>query len=97
MTSFFVFFAKDEAKTAKIYINGELYREISLELYTEYKITDRFTVSVTEKGIRVTESDCGDKICVSTGYLTKSGQAAVCVPNGIAIILSGEGEADVVT
>ena len=93
----FVFLAPKEAKTAKIYIDGELYREISLELYTEYKITEHFTVAVTEKGVKVTESDCKDKICVNTGYLTKSGQAAVCVPNGISVILSGEGEADVVT
>lgn len=54
-------------------------------------------MAVTEKGVKVTESDCKDKICVNTGYLTKSGQAAVCVPNGISVILSGEGEADVVT
>src|SRR5665647_1058659 len=31
------------------------------------------------------ESDCPDKVCINTGKLSKVGQYAACLPNGIVI------------
>lgn len=95
--SLFVFAQKENAKTARVFIDGELYREISLELYSEYNIDGRLTLTVDANGIRVSHSDCPDRICEKTGYISKSGQSIVCLPNGVSVTLSGEGEADVVT
>ena len=51
---------------------------------------------LAEKGrIRFLESNCRDKICVKTGYLTKKGDKAVCLPSKTVImILGNEGQAD---
>lgn len=31
--------------------------------------------------VRVSESDCPDKICMKTGFISLSAQSAVCLPN----------------
>lgn len=36
---------------------------------------------------RVMHSDCPDKICVNTGWLSESGQTAVCMPNRVTITI----------
>lgn len=35
----------------------------------------------------VLHSDCPDKICVNTGWLSESGQTAVCMPNRITVTI----------
>ena len=42
-------------------------------------------------GIRVTESDCPDGICVSMGRASKPGEMIVCVPAGVIITIKGGG------
>jgi hypothetical protein len=45
---------------------------------------------VAEKGrIRFEKSDCPDKLCVNTGWLTKKGDVAVCLPNRIIVKIEG--------
>lgn len=45
---------------------------------------------VAEKGrIRFEESNCPDKVCVNTGWLSKKGSVAVCLPNHIIIKIEG--------
>jgi hypothetical protein len=59
-----------------------------IEISKEYK-----QVVLIEKGrIRFEESECPDKICVNTGWLSHMGQTAVCVPNRTIIIIEGEPE-----
>ena len=36
---------------------------------------------------RVLHSNCPDQICVNTGWLTESGQTAVCMPNRVTVTL----------
>lgn len=44
-----------------------------------------------EKGrIRFLESDCPNKVCVKTGWLTKSGDKAVCIPSKVVIRIVGD-------
>ncbi len=50
-------------------------------------------VILAEKGrIRFTESDCRDKICVKTGWLTKTGDKAVCIPSKTVITIMGDNQ-----
>lgn len=39
---------------------------------------------------KMKEADCHDGVCVRTGVLTKSGQAAVCLPNKVVLKLVSE-------
>jgi hypothetical protein len=39
--------------------------------------------------IRFQSSGCPDKICVNSGWLSRAGQSAACVPAGVALRLVG--------
>lgn len=46
-----------------------------------------------EKGrIRFLESDCPNKICVKTGWLTRPGDKAVCLPSRVVINIVGDSD-----
>ena len=36
---------------------------------------------------RVMHSNCPDKVCVNTGWLSESGQTAVCMPNRVTVTI----------
>ena len=51
---------------------------------------DYNVVALAEKGrVRFEKSDCPDKLCVNTGWLTKKGDVAVCLPNRTIIKIEG--------
>ena len=78
-----------ENLTADIIADGETVRSVNLSAVTspyEEKINNTKIVIGPGK-IKFVESDCRDKICVSSGELTKAGQVAACVPNRVAIQL----------
>lgn len=49
------------------------------------------TAIIENGGIRVTESDCPDGICVGMGRVSKPGEMIVCVPAGVIITVRGGG------
>ncbi len=42
-------------------------------------------------------SDCPDGVCVRTGWLTRPGQSAVCLPKRLILRIEGEGDVDAVS
>lgn len=94
--SFFLINGKpsDGKLMAVVTQNGaELYR-IDLE-----ELTDRMEIEiggsyneliVAEKGkIRFERADCPDQICVNTGWISRPGQVAACVPAGVIVKITG--------
>ncbi|HBX24598.1 MAG TPA: NusG domain II-containing protein [Desulfotomaculum sp.] len=85
-----------ELNTTSIYKNGTIYKRINLTAVpvTEFIITDdggHFNIIEIKNGqVRVKESNCPNKICVNTGWLSKPGQMSVCVPNGLKVIIEGK-------
>jgi len=48
-------------------------------------------VIVAERGrIRFLESDCPNRTCVNSGWLTRAGDRAVCVPSRVVIKIVGK-------
>ncbi|MGN1137717.1 MAG: NusG domain II-containing protein [Oscillospiraceae bacterium] len=43
------------------------------------------TFEISDEGVRVTDSDCLDKICVNTGYVLLTTESAVCMPNRVIV------------
>lgn len=54
------------------------------------------TLRVEDGKIRFLESDCPDRICVNSGWLSRAGQTAACVPAGITVRIDGETATDAV-
>lgn len=85
--------------TALVYSDGTLVRSIRLDA-----VADSIQIQLdgpaantlrVEKGrIRYEHSDCPDKTCVHTGWLTRPGQLAACLPNRTYIKIVGNQYAD---
>lgn len=87
----------DSYKIAVIKQNDKVIRRIDLESVVgpqEITVTGDYTdVVLVERGrIRFRDANCPDLICVKTGWLTKKGDMAVCLPNRTIVIIEGENE-----
>ena len=83
-----------------------LYLEVRCnnELVKRLKLTDGYhetftvqgengvhnTVEIDGKRVRIAESNCHDQVCVRTGWLTRAGQASVCLPSRVVVKLTGQ-------
>lgn len=79
---------------ARIVVSGETVYTIDLSsVDAPYDIElngGNVIITVEPDCIYFKSSDCPDKLCVNCGKLTKSGDSAACVPEKVAVSLSGE-------
>lgn len=92
-----VVFKEDNANVEKIAVikqSNKVLKEIRLNKVGK---SERITVGGSYKNIiliengeiRFEESTCPDKVCVKTGWLTKEGDMAVCLPNQVIVKIEG--------
>ena len=87
-------------KSANVYVDGVLYKKISLEENSKAVIKTDYgenTVVVKDGRVYVQSSDCKNALCQKNS-ISKSGQSIVCLPNRLSIIIEGnnkEREADI--
>ena len=60
----------------------------TIDLNDQYNIN--IILEVSNHKIRFQSSDCPDKICVHSGYLSKDLDMAACIPNKTAIFIQKE-------
>lgn len=86
-------FGSNNGEKAFIYENGKLIKEVNL---SEEKIINYadMEIEVKEGRIRVLKSDCPQKICVQTGWISKPSQTIICVPNKVLIEIVGISNAE---
>lgn len=77
---------KSKDLVAVIYQNDKVIERIDLNKVEEPKEINlsgdyHNTIRVEKGRIRYEETDCPNRICVNTGWLTKYGDFAVCLPN----------------
>lgn len=72
---------------AVISVDGNVISEHSLDNSSEFTVKEaKGAVIEIENGqLRVKSSDCPDKICVNTGYISKEGEKIVCLPKKLII------------
>ena len=51
---------------------------------------DTNIISAENGKIRFTEADCPDLVCVKSGWLSKPGDMAVCLPHRLSITIQGK-------
>lgn len=81
-----------KGKTANVYLEGKIVKQIDLSVDGEYEIKEGFVVVVVDNKISVKETDCDDKTCLHMGETNSSGKPIVCAPNGIYIKIEGDSE-----
>ena len=75
------------ASTAEIHKDGELIYTVDLDTDNTFTLdeADGFIFEVKNGAIRVSKSECENQICVNTGFISKNGQTAVCLPKRLAV------------
>ena len=93
------FFPKATADTAVIKYDGMVVKEVSLKIDTEFSLEEDPTVKfrVENGAISFVDATCPDKICERTGFISKTGQTAVCLPKKTVLHLKGaDNEIDII-
>ncbi len=77
----------------EIYLDGVLMHTYSLDKDTQktIEIEDNYlnTIQINGDEVAVIASTCSDNICENTGYISKSGEVIVCLPNRLLIQIVG--------
>ncbi|NEZ47179.1 NusG domain II-containing protein [Clostridium niameyense] len=55
-----------------------------------YKDKDYNTIILEPHRIRFIDADCHDKVCVKSGWLSKPGETAACLPHKLMIVIEGK-------
>lgn len=82
---FFIF--GSEGEYAVISVDGAKLDSISLKEWGSYSYAELPEVmfAVDEDGIRISENDCKDLVCVKTGAISQNGEAIICMPKKISV------------
>lgn len=89
----------DTPEIAEIRVNSEIVSTIDLKDITEaYELSVdgnlKVTLEVSRDGIRFTESECKDKLCIHSG-LIKAHESAACLPAGVSVTVKGNTASDI--
>lgn len=85
---------------ALIKVDGRLVKTVSLDRDQTITLDQApgVVIEVKNGAIGFIKSDCPDQICVQTGFISRQGQVAVCLPNKTVIeIPKGSSGPDAVT
>jgi len=90
---------KGTMHTARVYKDGSLLCELSLDRDTEYIVEGEYTnvICVRNGAVAITESTCPGEDCTHIGFISEGGRSIVCLPNRVEIMLSGESDVDAFT
>lgn len=85
-----------------IKVDGKLYKEIKLdENYNNYiEINSSFgynKISVEGNTVKMIESDCDDKLCITEKAISEPFQSIICLPSRVIVYIEGETELDYVS
>ena len=94
---FYLFTARraDGERYAEIRVNGQISVTVALNkdgLHSPAGLP-AVRIAVRNGSVGFVDSDCPDKICVHTGFLSIPGQSAVCLPNRVAVQVAARGKA----
>ncbi|MDO4300324.1 MAG: NusG domain II-containing protein [Clostridia bacterium] len=82
-------YTNKESSCVRVIYAGEVLDELPLNencIYSPEKNTN-IVIEIKNNRARFRESDCPDKICVNTGWISRAGQTAICLPNKMSIVI----------
>lgn len=94
---FFIFYSNtDEGSSLRILYNNDTLAVLPLDRDCTYtpETNSHIIIEIKDKKARFVTSNCPDKVCVNTGWLTSPGQSAVCLPNRLSIVIEGSNDTD---
>ncbi len=92
------FHSQGQSVVAIIQVKGDIVETIDLSKVEKAKdlhiqgAQGLSIIEVENSRIRMVESPCPDRVCINRGWIERSGEAIVCVPNEIVIKIKGNDE-----
>lgn len=88
--------ASPNGSSAAVFYSGEQIAVLSLETNGIYPFDEYgVIVEVKNRSVRVLNSDCHDKICEKTGFISSSAQVIVCLPNRISVRIINDTDSNI--
>lgn len=81
-----------EGSVAAIYVDGELYKKLPLNIDTQLIVESEFgtnTVVIEKGGAKIVDADCDNKQC-ETEVISETAHSLVCLPNRLSVIIEDE-------
>ena len=90
--------SSEEGSTLVVYQDGEMIRELPLNVDAEFLVEGSYTNKVVVKDGKafIEESDCPGTDCVHSGAIREAGRSIVCLPNRVELRIEGASEVDFV-
>ena len=86
---------------ADIYYDSKVIKTIDLRNApdSEFSVSENEHVvfQIKDRKIAFVHSDCPDRICVNTGFISANGQSAACLPNKLLLKIRSSDDTDIVT
>lgn len=83
-----------ERAVARISVDGATIATVALDTASDGKLSYEEIPSarfeIRDHRIRFIEADCPDKLCERTGWISRPGETAICLPNRIVVRIEGE-------
>ena len=91
--------SKGENLVAEITVDNKLYQKIDLAKVKEayFLELDSLSIEIATGKLRFFSSNCHDKTCVNSGWLSNAGDFAACLPNRVAVKILSSSAPDAVT
>lgn len=84
---------RKKANIANVYYENKLILEIDLSINKTYEVSGdngKVVIEVLNNQIRVVEENSPYQICSKQGFVSKSGESIICLPNKIIIELPSD-------
>lgn len=91
-----IFLYGTERNSVIIEVNGQLYAKYDFNQITSNKFVEIKTqygynkVEINKNSVRIVEASCPDKLDVKAGWISKSNQMLVCLPNRLVVKIQGK-------
>ena len=86
-------YSSDAVDTVVVQVDGAEAVRVSLADDRRFSVEGPLgttEMEIKDGSVRVIDSPCGRKICVHTGWIHKAYQTIICMPNRVAISLTGK-------
>jgi hypothetical protein len=81
-----------QTRSAQVMVNNRVAGEIDLHQPKIISVRGRLgevALEVAAQRVRVRSSSCPNQFCVKQGFVSRPGQMLVCVPNHLAVLITG--------
>lgn len=85
--------SNEHAAKVQIRLGDKIYATYSLNQQRDIQVQGPIgtaVISIAQGRARFSKSPCHNQYCVHQGWLTRAGQAAICLPNQISVELIGD-------